>query len=145
MTSICNMVGQIMQKKEEEKRIAEEQAVRDRYRKIPICYDDDEDYTIATTPVLSTKEPVDSLIMKDEHLDTISATESDEVIKYSVENLVQIPSESKGISDGGCDVPLCYNPTPLEAFKEHSETIVDSNNDSTSSDDDSPSGEVVCA
>ncbi|GKA26534.1 hypothetical protein Tco_0712643 [Tanacetum coccineum] len=32
------------------------------------------------------------------------------------------------------DVPLCDNPTPLEAFKEHSETIVDSNDDSTSSD-----------
>ncbi|GJV37246.1 hypothetical protein Tco_1409723 [Tanacetum coccineum] len=48
MTSICDMVGQIMQKKEEEKRIAEEQASKDRYWKIPICYDDDEDYTIAT-------------------------------------------------------------------------------------------------
>ncbi|GJW62793.1 hypothetical protein Tco_0112128 [Tanacetum coccineum] len=143
MTSICDMVGQIMQKKEEEKRIAEEQAAKDRYWKIPICYDDDEDYTIAITPVLSTKEPVDSLIMEDEHLDTIPATESDEVIKSSVENLVQIPSESKGISDGGCDVPLCNNPTPFEAFKEHSETIVDSNNDSTSSDDDSPSGEDI--
>ncbi|GKF35456.1 hypothetical protein Tco_0108656, partial [Tanacetum coccineum] len=59
------------------------------------------------------------------------------VIKSSVENLVQIPSESKGISDGGCDVPLCNNPTPLEAFKEHSETIIDSNNDYSSSDDDS--------
>ncbi|GKA88948.1 hypothetical protein Tco_0810760 [Tanacetum coccineum] len=31
MTSICDMVGQIMQKKEEEKRIAEEQAAKDRY------------------------------------------------------------------------------------------------------------------
>ncbi|GJX74263.1 hypothetical protein Tco_0312858 [Tanacetum coccineum] len=51
MTSICDMVGQIMQKKEEEKRIAEEQAAKDRYWKIPICYDDDEDYTIAITPV----------------------------------------------------------------------------------------------
>ncbi|GJY35083.1 hypothetical protein Tco_0420461 [Tanacetum coccineum] len=96
MTSICDMVGQIMQKKEEEKRIAEEQAAKDRYWRIPICYDDDEDYTIAITPVLSTKEPVDSLIMEDEHLDTIPATESDEVIKSSVENLVQIPSGFKG-------------------------------------------------
>ncbi|GJW23467.1 putative reverse transcriptase domain-containing protein [Tanacetum coccineum] len=143
MTSICDMVGQIMQKKEEEKRITEEQVAKDRYWKIPICYDDDEDYTIAITAVLSTKEPVDSLIMKDEHLNTITATESDEVIKSSVKNLNQIPSESKGISDGSCDVPLCDNPTPLEAFKEHSETIVDSNNDSTSSDDDSPYGEDI--
>ncbi|GJX56012.1 hypothetical protein Tco_0285909, partial [Tanacetum coccineum] len=75
--------------------------------------------------------------MGDEHLDTISATESDEVIKSSVENLVPIPSKSKGIPDSMCDVPLCNNPTSLEAFKEHSETIIDSNDDSTSSDDDS--------
>ncbi|GKB32401.1 hypothetical protein Tco_0871802 [Tanacetum coccineum] len=137
MTSICDMVGQIMQKKEEERRIAEEQAAKDRYWKIPICYDDDDDYTIAITPVLPTKEPVNSLSMGDEHLDTIPATESDEVIKSSVENLVPIPSESEGIPDSVCDVPLCNNPTPLEAFKEHSETIIDSNDDSTSSDDDS--------
>ncbi|GJZ36387.1 hypothetical protein Tco_0582578 [Tanacetum coccineum] len=136
MTSICDMVGQIMQKKEEERRIAEDQAAKDRYWKIPICYDDDEDYTIAITPVLSTKEAVDSLIMEDEHLDTIPATESDEVIKSSVEELVLIPSESEGISDGVCDVPLCDNPTPLKAFKDHSEIVVNSNNDDTSSDDD---------
>ncbi|GKA95627.1 hypothetical protein Tco_0817722, partial [Tanacetum coccineum] len=143
MTSICDMVGQIMQKKEEEKRIAEDQAAKDQYWKIPICYDNDEDYAIATTPVSSTKEPVDSLIMEDEHLDTIPATESDEVIKSSVENLVQILSESEGIFDSGCDVPLCDNLTPLEAFKEHSKTIVDYNNDSTLSDDDSPYGEDI--
>ncbi|GJV07744.1 hypothetical protein Tco_1345400 [Tanacetum coccineum] len=106
MTSICDMVGQIMQKKEEERRIAEDQAAKDRYWKIPICYDDDEDYTIAITPA-------------------------------SVENLVPTLSESKGISDGICDVPLCDNPTPLEAFKEHSETIIDFNDDSTLSDDGS--------
>ncbi|GKF48495.1 hypothetical protein Tco_0141746, partial [Tanacetum coccineum] len=137
MTSICDMVGQYMQKKEEDRRIAEDQADKDRYWKIPICNDDDEDYTIAITPVLSTKKPVDSLIMKDEHFDTIPATESDEVIKSSVENLVQIPSESEGIPDSVCDMHLCDNPTPLEAFKDHSEIIVDSNDDSSSSDDDS--------
>nr|GEW65469.1 hypothetical protein [Tanacetum cinerariifolium] len=62
--------------------------------------DDDEDYTIAITPVLSTEEPVDSLIMKDEHLDTILAMESDEVT--SVEDLVPIPSESEGVPDNMC-------------------------------------------
>ncbi|GJV88426.1 hypothetical protein Tco_1532364 [Tanacetum coccineum] len=124
-------------KKEEERRIAEEQAAKDRYWKIPICYDDDDEYTIAITLVLPTKEPVNSQSMGDEHFDTISATESDEVIKSSVENLVPIPSGSEGIPDSMCDVPLCNNPTPLEAFKEHSETIIDSNNDSSLSDDDS--------
>ncbi|GJX60405.1 hypothetical protein Tco_0291795 [Tanacetum coccineum] len=84
-------------KKEEEKRIAEEQAAKDRYWKIPICYDDEEDYTIAFTPVSSTKEPVNSLSIGDEHLDTIPATESDEVIKSSVKDLVPIPSESRSV------------------------------------------------
>nr|GEU30000.1 hypothetical protein [Tanacetum cinerariifolium] len=56
--------------------------------------DDDEDYTIAITPVLSNEEPIDSLIMEDDHLDTISETESDKVIKSSVEDLVPIPREA---------------------------------------------------
>ncbi|GJW98507.1 hypothetical protein Tco_0180315 [Tanacetum coccineum] len=43
------------------------------------------------------------------HLDTIPATESDEVIKSGVENLVPIPSEFEGISDDTCDVPNCNN------------------------------------
>ncbi|GJV13606.1 hypothetical protein Tco_1355147 [Tanacetum coccineum] len=72
--------------KEEEKRIAKEQAAKDRYWKIPICYDDDEDYTIAIAPISSTKEPL-----------------------------------SKNIS----------------------EIVVDFNDDSTSSDDDSPYGEDI--
>nr|GFD34154.1 hypothetical protein [Tanacetum cinerariifolium] len=49
--------------------------------------DDDVDYTIAITPVLSIEEPDNSLSMGEEHLDTIPATESDEVIKSSVEDL----------------------------------------------------------
>ncbi|GJX42783.1 hypothetical protein Tco_0257773 [Tanacetum coccineum] len=67
----------------------------------------------------------------------VSANQSVWIIKSSVENLVLIPSESEGIPDSVCDVPLCNNPTPLEAFKEHSETIIDSNNDYSSTDDDS--------
>nr|GFB00763.1 hypothetical protein [Tanacetum cinerariifolium] len=42
----------------------------------------------AVTPT----EPIDSLNMRDEHLDTISATKSDEFIKYCVENLVPNPN-----------------------------------------------------
>ncbi|GKF94146.1 hypothetical protein Tco_0283846, partial [Tanacetum coccineum] len=60
-TTLCDLVGQAIQKKEEEKRIAEEQAAEDRYWKIPICYDDDEDDTITITPVLPIKEPDNSL------------------------------------------------------------------------------------
>nr|GEU72665.1 hypothetical protein [Tanacetum cinerariifolium] len=102
-------------------------------------YDDDDDnvdYTIAITPVLSTKEPDNSLSMGDEHLDTIPATESDEVIKSSVEDLVPIPSESEGIPDTMCDVHFVNNPTPLEA-KDHFEIVINSNDDYSSSDDDS--------
>nr|GEU95696.1 hypothetical protein [Tanacetum cinerariifolium] len=72
--------------------------------------DDDEDYTIAITPVLSTEEPDNSLSMGDEHLDTILATESDKVIKSSVEDLVLIPSESEGILD---NILLPYFISPL--------------------------------
>ncbi|GJW51468.1 hypothetical protein Tco_0092819 [Tanacetum coccineum] len=68
----------------------------------PAFYDDDDEYTIqyreylenssnAITPDLSTEEPDNSLSMGDEHLSTISETESDEVIKSSVEDLVPIP------------------------------------------------------
>ncbi|GJS20612.1 hypothetical protein Tco_0449244 [Tanacetum coccineum] len=45
----------------------------------------------SSPPDLPTKEPEDSLIMGDEHLDTIPKKESDELIKSSVENLVLIP------------------------------------------------------
>nr|GEV49015.1 hypothetical protein [Tanacetum cinerariifolium] len=104
----------------------------------PAVYDDDDDdvdYTIAITPVLSTEEPDNSLSLGDEHLDTIPATESDKVIKSSVKDLVPIPSEFKGIPDTMCDVHLVSNPTPLEA-KDHFEIDINSNNDYSSSDDD---------
>ncbi|GKF22630.1 hypothetical protein Tco_0074952, partial [Tanacetum coccineum] len=81
--------------------------------------------------------------MGDEHLDTIPATESDKVIKSSVENLVPILSESKGIPDKMCDVHLCENTTPLNALNKHSKIIVNSYDDNSSSDDDSPYGENI--
>ncbi|GJS76211.1 hypothetical protein Tco_0726092 [Tanacetum coccineum] len=143
ITTLHDLIAQAMQKKEEEKRIAEEQAAKERYWKIPICDDDDDnDYTIAITPVLSTEEPVNSLIMENEHLDTISATESDEFIKSSVEILVPIPSESKGVPKV-CDVPFHDNSPPLDISKDQSEDFSDSNVDSTSTDEDSFSSNDV--
>ncbi|GKD06147.1 hypothetical protein Tco_1181121 [Tanacetum coccineum] len=80
----------------------------------PTFYDDDdEEYTIqykeyledsskAITPDLPTKEPEYSLSMGDEHLSTIAETESDEVIKSSVENLVLILREFEGVSNDTC-------------------------------------------
>nr|GEX01082.1 hypothetical protein [Tanacetum cinerariifolium] len=64
------------------------------------------------------------------------ATELDEVIKSSVEDLVLIPSESKGIPDTMCDVHFVNNPTPLEA-KDHFKIVIKSKDDISSSDDDS--------
>ncbi|GKD09536.1 hypothetical protein Tco_1189221 [Tanacetum coccineum] len=152
MTSICDMVGQYMQKKEEDKRIAEDQAAKDQYWKISICYDDDDDEEssiplkdiiisrlppcVAITPVLLTEEPVDSLIMEDEHLDTILAMESNEVIKSSVENLIPIPSESEDASDGVCDLPVCDD-FPKSHLVSFSNPFFDINDDCTSSDDES--------
>nr|GEZ38974.1 hypothetical protein [Tanacetum cinerariifolium] len=102
------------------------------------CYDDDdEDYTIAVTPTLSTEEPDNSLSMGDEHLDTIPATESNEFIKSSVENLIPIPSESEGIPDNMCDVPFHDNSSPLDVSKDQFEDFFESNDEFSSTDDDS--------
>nr|GEX90267.1 hypothetical protein [Tanacetum cinerariifolium] len=102
MTSMCEMVGQLIQKKQEEKQIQEDQAANARYWKIPAYYDDDDDYNFAITP----NELVDSLSMGDEHLNTIPEKESDEFIESCVENLVPNPSESEG--ENGCDLPACF-------------------------------------
>ncbi|GKA73303.1 hypothetical protein Tco_0779519 [Tanacetum coccineum] len=88
---------------------------------LSVTCDDEDDYiplgdiiarnstSKAITLDLPIEEPDNSLNMRDEHLDTIPATESDEVIKFSVKNLVPIPSEFEGISDDTSDVPNCDN------------------------------------
>ncbi|GJY76604.1 hypothetical protein Tco_0481720 [Tanacetum coccineum] len=101
------------------------------------------DYSIAFSPVFYQTRRRDSLIMEMDLTLFTGYSESDEVIKSSVEDLVQILSESEGIPNTMCDVPLSENTTPLNALNEHSEIVVDSNNDSTSSDDDSPYGEDI--
>nr|GEV99424.1 hypothetical protein [Tanacetum cinerariifolium] len=115
----------------------------------PIFYDNDEEHSIqykeylenssnAITPVLPTEEPEYSLSMGYEYLSTIPETESDEVIKSSVKNLVQIPSEYKVTSDNKseCDVPVCEDSSTFDVLKDHSKILSDFNNDDTSSDDD---------
>ncbi|GJS15350.1 hypothetical protein Tco_0409822 [Tanacetum coccineum] len=62
---------------------------------MPFYEDDDEEYTIAITPVLPNEELDNSLSMGDENLSTIPKTESDELIKSSVENLVPIPNKRR--------------------------------------------------
>nr|GEU84569.1 hypothetical protein [Tanacetum cinerariifolium] len=97
----------------------------------------------AITTVLPTKEPEYSLSIGDEHLSTILETESDEVIKSSVKNLVQIPSEYEVTSDNvsECDVPVKDEFSPI--FTTFSNPIFDYNDDFTSSDDELLSKEDV--
>ncbi|GKC65401.1 hypothetical protein Tco_1097999 [Tanacetum coccineum] len=131
------------------------------------CYNDDDDYdyeestiplneivsqippSIAITPVLSTLEPEDSLIMGNEELSTIPEKESDEFIKSSVEDLVPIPSEFEDTSesDSDCDLPSCDDFSPINVYEEKSMTfsnlLFDSNDDFTFGDDESLSDEDV--
>nr|GEW27843.1 hypothetical protein [Tanacetum cinerariifolium] len=94
------------------------------------CYDDDDDdeyYTVVITPDF----PItDSLIMENEHLDTIPETESDEFIKSSVENLVSIPTDCEPEEDIYFFERLLYDnssPQPLEEFNfEKSDAIIES-------------------
>nr|GEU53492.1 hypothetical protein [Tanacetum cinerariifolium] len=75
--------------------------------------------------------------MRDEHLDTISATESDELIKSGVENLIPIPSEYEGTPEHVCDVPSHDNSPPLDVSKDQIEDFSESNKEFSSIDDDS--------
>ncbi|GJY63882.1 hypothetical protein Tco_0465342 [Tanacetum coccineum] len=85
----------------------------------------------------------DSLSMGDEHLSTILETESDKLIKSSVENLFPTPSESEDLSkdlsdiESECDVPICVN------FTTFSNILFDADDDFSSSDDESFSDEDV--
>nr|GFC33175.1 hypothetical protein [Tanacetum cinerariifolium] len=155
LTSLCELACQIVQKNLEEKQLEEEQAVKAQNWKLPVCYDDDDDDDeessnsleeniiselpsyFAVTPssysAVTPSEPVDSLSMGDEHLDTILTTESDEFIKSCVENLVPNPSESD--DENECDVPA--------GFTTFSNVLFDADYDFNSSDDQSLSDEDV--
>nr|GFB89132.1 hypothetical protein [Tanacetum cinerariifolium] len=143
LTSMCELACQIVQKKLEEKQLKEEQAAKAQNWKLPVCYDDDDDEEsfnslkdniISELPPYSAvtpSEPVDSLSMRDEYLNTIPATKSNEFIKSSVENLVPNPSEFEG--ENGCDMPAC--------FTTFSNILFDADYESDSSDDRSLSDE----
>nr|GEW09808.1 hypothetical protein [Tanacetum cinerariifolium] len=125
-----NFNGMSIEIRKKEKLLQEEQwaylSTHPSKRLHSFCFDDDddEDYTSVITPdepVLSIKEPDNSLSMGDEHLDTILSTESDEFIKSSVENLILNPSESEGIPEHMCDVPFHDNSPPLDISKDQIE------------------------
>ncbi|GJU74775.1 putative reverse transcriptase domain-containing protein [Tanacetum coccineum] len=130
-------------------------------RRFNYFYDDDDkessiplreiisEFPPSITPVLPTLEPEDSLIMGNEELSTVPEKESDEFIKFSVEDIVPIPSESEDTSesDSDCDLPSCDNFSPINVSEEKSVTfsnpLFNSNDDFTSSDDESLSDEDV--
>nr|GFA34780.1 hypothetical protein [Tanacetum cinerariifolium] len=86
-------------------------------------------------PILSTKEPEYSISMGYEHPNTTPKTESDEIIKSGVEELVPILSENEVTLEDKreCDLPVCEN-SPI--CDDHSKIFSDSNNDDDISSDD---------
>nr|GEW24208.1 hypothetical protein [Tanacetum cinerariifolium] len=111
---MCEIFCQSVQKKQEEKRIEEEQAVKAQSWKFPVCYDDDDD---------------------EEGYNSLNDNINSELPSYSafcVENLVPNPSESEG--KNGCDVPA--------GFTTFSNVLFDADYDSDSSDDQSLSDEA---
>ncbi|GJY50279.1 hypothetical protein Tco_0441126 [Tanacetum coccineum] len=94
-----------------------------RYMLSATCDDEDDYIPLAITTDLPIEEPDNSLNMGDEHLDTIPATELDEVIKSSVEYLVPIPSEFEGISNDTSDV-LNYDNNRVNVESDLVESLV---------------------
>nr|GFA88286.1 hypothetical protein [Tanacetum cinerariifolium] len=73
-----------------EKRIEEEQAANARYWKIPAYCDDADDYDFAITPILSTKEPIDSL----KNIEYVEASPHDsELVSLEVAEIVILEVE----------------------------------------------------
>nr|GEW91483.1 hypothetical protein [Tanacetum cinerariifolium] len=145
-TSMCELACQIVQKKLKEKQLEEEQAAKAQSWKLPVYYDNDDDeegsnslkdniiFELPPYVKITPNEPVDSLSIGDEHLNTILATESDEFIKSCVENLVPNPSESKGKNE--CDVPAGFTTFSNVLF--NADYDFDSGDDQSTSDEDFP-------
>ncbi|GJS20172.1 hypothetical protein Tco_0448804 [Tanacetum coccineum] len=128
LQALCEKLNKNVQEKQEEKNVVEEQAAKVSYQywKPPIYYDDDDDDEESSIPLrdIISKLPLsftiapdfpitDSLIIEDEHLNTIPKMESDEENESSVKDLNLTPSESKDLSEDlsdyeiECDMPVC--------------------------------------
>nr|GEV50206.1 hypothetical protein [Tanacetum cinerariifolium] len=90
----------------------------------------------ADTPILSTKEPENSLSMGYEHLSIAPETE---VTESNAKNLLPIPSECEVTLEDKreCDELVCKNPSTIDVCDSPSEILFDSNNDDLLSDDES--------
>nr|GEU86463.1 hypothetical protein [Tanacetum cinerariifolium] len=131
-----------------------EAVVSSQHWKPPIFFDDDDEESsiplrdiISELPLSVAIAPdlliTDSLIMEDEHLNTIPNTKSDEENESSVKDLNLTPSESEDLSNNKseCDVSVCDDSSPK--FTNFSNHLFDSNDDFTYSDDESFSEEDV--
>ncbi|GJS05079.1 hypothetical protein Tco_0321587 [Tanacetum coccineum] len=107
--------------------------------------DDDDEYSFATQEYLMTcstaitpdSPKMNSLIMEDEHLDTIPETKSDELIKSSVEDLVQI------LNFTSSDESFSKEDVPNENFKILSNPLFDLDEEITSTKVDQIDDEVL--
>nr|GEU43060.1 retrovirus-related Pol polyprotein from transposon TNT 1-94 [Tanacetum cinerariifolium] len=122
-SKLLSINSQRLDKKEQEVKIVEEQPAERRN----------------LAPILSTKEPENSLSMGYEHLSITPETESDEVTESNAENLLPIPSEC-GVTlkdKRECDELICEIYSTIDDYDNHSKILFDSNNDDLSSDDES--------
>ncbi|GKC15709.1 hypothetical protein Tco_1012491, partial [Tanacetum coccineum] len=158
MRSFCEMVIQQKQAANIDQSPPQEMSTPEPSRSFNFTCDDDDDdddkeysiplnkmpqilRSIALVPVSSTIEPEDSLIIRDEHLSTIPEKESDEFIKFSVKDLVLIPSEPEETSesDSDCDLPcddesLSDEDVPEDNFKIYSNPLFEFDDEYISSD-----------
>nr|GEY05249.1 uncharacterized mitochondrial protein AtMg00810-like [Tanacetum cinerariifolium] len=85
---------------------------------LPLAY-------ILILPILATMDPLDTFLMRDEVIRTISKREDDEFTKSSIDDLVPIPRESELILDSidlECSMPI---DPPLPCTDVLGDTIVD--------------------
>nr|GEX44327.1 hypothetical protein [Tanacetum cinerariifolium] len=150
--SINSINSQRLDKKEQEVKIVEEQPAERRNRiekslqnfrvihKSSISLNTSQISSIhSVAPILSTKEPENSLSMGYEHLSITPEMESDEVTESNAENLLPILSECEVTLEDKreCDELICENSSTIDIYDNHSKILFDSNNDDLSSDDES--------
>nr|GFA49773.1 hypothetical protein [Tanacetum cinerariifolium] len=104
------------------------------------CMHDNEVKNVVEQPTkYGTQEPEYSLSMGYEHLNITPETKSDEIIKFSAEELVPILNECEVTSEDKreCDVLVYKDSSTFDVCDDHYEIFSDSNNnDDISSDDD---------
>nr|GEZ89921.1 hypothetical protein [Tanacetum cinerariifolium] len=152
LLSINSINSQRLDKKEQEIKNVEEQPAEHRnhaekslqnfrvIHKSSISFNTSQISSIhEVTPILSTKEPENSLSMGYEHLSITPEMESDEVTESNAKNLLPIPSECEVTLEDKreCDELVCKNPSTIDVCDNHSDTFFDSNDDDLSSDDES--------